>query len=96
MHTYVIAQSVKDRLMRRQGKILSHDTIDAARTALVVVDMQNFFVAEGAALEVPLAREIVPNINRLAKAVPRGGTVVWIQTSAKDALTRGAIITSTC
>ena len=89
MHTYVIPQHVKARLMRRQGKLLSHDTIDAARTALVVVDMQNFFVAEGAALEVPISREIVPNINRLAKAIrAAGGTVVWVQTSAKEALTR--------
>ena len=35
------------RLLRRQGKLVSHETIDAARTALVVVDMQNYFVAEG-------------------------------------------------
>jgi ureidoacrylate peracid hydrolase len=89
MHNYAIPQRVKERLMRRQGKLLSHDTIDAARTALVVVDMQNFFVAEGAALEVPISREIVPNINKLAKAIrAAGGAVVWVQTSAKDGLTR--------
>src|SRR3954464_6561107 len=72
MHSYVTPQSVKDRVLRRQGKVLSHDTIDAGRTALVVVDMQNYFVAEGFAAEVPEARDIVPNINRMAGA-PRGG-----------------------
>jgi ureidoacrylate peracid hydrolase len=87
MHRYVTPQSVKDRVLRRQGKLLSHETIDAGRTALVVVDMQNYFVAEGFAAEVPEAREIVPNINRMAKALrSAGGTVVWIQTTAVGAV----------
>ncbi len=87
MHRYTVSNSVKQRLLQRQGKLLSHDTIDAARTALVVVDMQNHFVAEGFPAEVPLSREIVPTINRLAKAVRNaGGEVVWIQTTATGAL----------
>jgi ureidoacrylate peracid hydrolase len=87
VHPYSIPASVKDRVMRRQGKLPSHDTIDAARTALVVVDMQNYFVAEGFPLEVPAARGIVPNVNRLARALrAAGGTVVWVQTSAAGAL----------
>jgi ureidoacrylate peracid hydrolase len=87
MHRYVIPESVKERVIRRQGKLLSHDTIEAGRAALVVVDMQNYFVAEGFPLEVPLARAIVPNINRMAKAMrAAGGTVVWVQTTAAGAL----------
>ena len=87
MHPYVTPQSVKDRVLRRQGKLFSHETIDAGRTALVVVDMQNYFVAEGFAAEVPAARGVVPNINRMAKALrAAGGTVVWIQTTAVGAL----------
>jgi ureidoacrylate peracid hydrolase len=87
MHRYAIPQSVKDRVIRRQGKLFSHDTVDAARTALVVVDMQNYFVAEGFPLEVPAARDIVANINRLAKALrAAGGTVVWVQTTSVGAL----------
>ena len=87
MHPYVTPQSVKDRVMRRRGKLLSHETIDAERTALVVIDMQNHFVAETYAQEVPEARAIVPNINRLAKALrAAGGTVVWVQTTARGAL----------
>jgi ureidoacrylate peracid hydrolase len=87
MHPYTIPASVKDRVLRRQGKLVSHDTIDAARTALVVVDMQNYFVAEGFPLEVPVARSIVPNINRLAQALrAAGGTVAWLQTSSAAAL----------
>src|SRR5580698_5939922 len=87
MHDYTIPAFIKDRVIRRQGKLLSHDIIDAARTALVVVDMQNYFVAEGFPLEVPMARQIVPNINRLARALrAAGGTVVWVQTSSNGAL----------
>ena len=87
MHRYVTPQSIKDRVLRRQGRLFSHETIDAGRTALVVVDMQNYFVAEGFAAEVPEARDIVPNINRMAKALrSAGGTVVWIQTTAVGAL----------
>jgi ureidoacrylate peracid hydrolase len=87
MHRYTISDDVRERLLRRQGKMFSHDTIDAARTALVVVDMQNFFVAEGYPAEVPLSREIVPAINRLARAVRAAGApVVWIQTTATGAL----------
>jgi ureidoacrylate peracid hydrolase len=81
------SDAVKERLLRRQGKLISHGEIDAARTALVVVDMQNHFVAERFPAEVPLAREIVPTINRLARAMrAAGGHVVWVQTTATGAL----------
>ncbi len=87
MHPYATPQSVKDRVLRRQGRLITHDTIDAARTALIVIDMQNYFVAQGFASEVPMAREIVPNINRVANALrAAGGTVAWLQTTATGAL----------
>ena len=97
MHRYVTPQSVKDRVLRRQGKLLSHETIDAGRTALVVVDMQNYFVAEGFAAEVPEARDIVPNINRMAKALrAAGGTVVGSRPRRSARWSSGATTTSTC
>jgi ureidoacrylate peracid hydrolase len=87
MHRYVVSEAVKARLLERQGRLTSRDTIDAARAALVVVDMQNHFVAPGFPAEVPLSRGIVPNINRLARAMrAAGGTVVWIQTTAAGGL----------
>src|SRR5438309_4159715 len=42
------------------------DVIDPKKTAMIVVDMQNDFVAVGAAMETPAARAIVP---RLAEAL---------------------------
>jgi ureidoacrylate peracid hydrolase len=87
MHPYTSPGWVKDRVMRRQGKLASHETIDAGRTALVVVDMQNYFCTEGFPLEIPAARGIVPNINKLAHALrAAGGTVIWLQTSSAAAL----------
>ena len=60
--------------------------LDPARTALVVVDMQNAFMLPGVAHALcPMAEKIVPNINRLAQAVRlTGGTVIWIKTTFKD------------
>jgi ureidoacrylate peracid hydrolase len=45
--------------------------------------MQNAFMLEGVAHALcPMAKEIVPNINRLAETVrATGGTVVWIKTT---------------
>lgn len=86
MHQYVVSDAVKERVLRRQGKLTGHDRIDAPRAALLVVDMQNHFVAEGFPAEIATAREIVPTINRLARAMrAAGGNVVWIQTTANGA-----------
>lgn len=87
MHNYSVPDDVKRRVLQRKGRQFSLDVIDGARAALVVVDMQNYFVAPGFPSEVPAARGIVPNINRMA-ATMRGarGTVVWIQTTATGAL----------
>ena len=53
--------------------------------------MQNYFCDSGFPLEVPVAREIVPNINHIARAVrAAGGAVVWIQMTAIGALARWA------
>ena len=87
MHKYVTPNLVQDRVMKAQGKPHALDLIDAARTALVVVDMQKHYVAEGFPSEAPVAREIVPNINRMAAAVrAAGGKVVWVQTTSVGAL----------
>jgi ureidoacrylate peracid hydrolase len=87
MHNYIIPDSVKSRVLRRKGRPISLEAIEPARAALVVIDMQNHFVAEGFPSEVAPARDIVPNINRLARAMrAAGGTVIWIQTTATGAL----------
>ncbi|HSB76100.1 MAG TPA: isochorismatase family cysteine hydrolase [Terriglobales bacterium] len=55
-------------------------TIDAGRCALIVIDMQNAFVAKGAPFETPGARAMIPRLERLI-----GGArelqmpIVWTQ-----------------
>jgi nicotinamidase-related amidase len=81
MHQISIPQHVIDRVIRRQGKRHAHDDVPASKTALVVVDLQNYFMVPGQQAEIPLSREIVPNVNRLARVLrERGGLVVWIRT----------------
>ena len=86
MHRINIPQSVVDRVVARHGREHVHANLDPARTALVVVDMQNAFMLPGVAHSpCPMAQAIVPNINRLAQAVrDTAGTVVWIKTVYTD------------
>jgi len=80
MHPTQLPAHVVDRVVFRRGRLHGFESIEPRKTALVVVDMQNVFCAKGAAVEVPAAREIVSNINRLARATrASGGVVVWIQ-----------------
>src|SRR3972149_3867005 len=83
MHKMSISQSVIDRVVARRGREHIFDDLNPAKTALIVVDMQNgFMLPEVAHSPCPMALEIVPNINRLAQAVRgTGGAVVWIQTA---------------
>jgi len=79
VHRIEIAQQAVDISLRRRGAVQPFTTIEPRKTALLAVDMQTGFVASGAVAEIPVAREIVPNINRLADTLRReGGTIVWI------------------
>lgn len=85
MHDYIVPDHVKARAERRYGTLPF--PVDIRRCALVVIDMQNHFVAPGFPAEVPAARDIVPNINAAAAAMRAGGgQVVWVQTTATGAL----------
>ena len=74
-----IPQRVIDRVLRRRGRLHVYESLDAASTALLVVDLQVHFMREGSPSEMPSARAIVPTVNRLAAALrARGGHVVWV------------------
>src|SRR6516164_5400992 len=80
MHKVAIPPYVIGRVLERRGRLNPFDGLDPARTALIVVDLQNGFMAPGQPAEIAPAREIVPNVNRLAAATrAAGGSVVWIQ-----------------
>lgn len=80
MHKIKITKETIDAAVsRRGGREFAFADIDPGKTALIVIDMQNYFLEPGMAAEVPTAREIVPNINKIAGAL-RGadGKVAWV------------------
>ena len=73
-HDVKIPGYVIDRIMAKRGRLSVFDSFEAAKTALLVIDMQNFYVAE-----VDTAISIVPNINRIAAHCrEKGAAVFWV------------------
>lgn len=81
MHAIEIAPEIAARAMAaRGGRPRLFEAVDPARTAHVVIDMQNGFVEPGATVEIATAREIVPAINRISRAVRgAGGINIFVQ-----------------
>src|SRR5262245_5945367 len=74
-----IRREIVDRVIARRGRLHVFDALDPKRTALLVIDMQNAFVAPGAPVEVPAARDIVAPINRLAEELRKWRVpVIWV------------------
>ncbi len=86
MHKINISKSaIESARERRAGRLHAFENIDTSKTALLVIDMQKYFMEPGMAAEVPMARVIVPNINRLAsKLRETGGQVAWVVTTFSD------------
>ena len=55
-HSFSFPREIIERVAVRRGRLHPYDAIDPRRTALVVIDMQNAFLAPGAPVEIPLAR----------------------------------------
>jgi len=73
-HDVKIPEYVIERIMAKRGKLSVYDKFDPAKTAFLVIDMQNFYVAE-----VDTAISIVPNINRIAEVCRgKGVPVIWV------------------
>jgi len=85
MTKYEVPRELEQKLIARRGRLHAYDAFPAEKTALVVVDMQNFFMKAGELMAAEGSEAIVPNVNRLAKAVrDAGGRVVWIQAEVQD------------
>jgi ureidoacrylate peracid hydrolase len=80
MHKIAIDPVVLARITERRGGLHLLDRIVPSRTAHIVVDLQNGFMAPGQVAEIGTARDIVPNVNRISTALrAAGGLVVYIQ-----------------
>jgi ureidoacrylate peracid hydrolase len=79
MHRVEVRPEIVERVLARRGRYHWFDRLQADRTALLVIDMQETFCAPGAPAEVPVAREIVPAINELSRDLRTLGVpVIWI------------------
>ncbi len=80
MHKIAIPQSAIDRVLKRRDSLHVFNDLDPARTAHIVVDLQNGFMASDQPAEIAAAREIVPNVNRISASLrAAGGLNVFIQ-----------------
>ena len=87
MNGVTFAPSIIERVVARRGTEHIFADLDPQRTALIVIDLQYAFMDDeiGHAV-VPTARDIVPNVNRLAAAVrASGGGVFWIKNTFDEA-----------
>jgi nicotinamidase-related amidase len=76
----LLPEYVFDRVMKKRGRVRVFDRFDPRETALVVIDMQEFYVKDVAS-----AVAIIPTINRLAQALrERGGRVAWVSMVAGE------------
>jgi ureidoacrylate peracid hydrolase len=80
MHNISIPEAVIAQVKAQRGRLNRYDHLVGRKTALVVIDLQNAFMLPGMPVEVATAREIVPNVNKLAAATrAAGGKVVWVK-----------------
>lgn len=81
MHQVRISPEALEYARRqRGGRINMFDRLDLARTAHVIVDMQNGFLEPGAPVEVPAARDVVADVNAISRAIrAAGGTNVFLR-----------------
>ena len=83
MHKFEMPLDVQQSVLQRRDSLHPYARLAADRTALIVVDMQNYFMAPGMPACCDVARDIVPNVNRLADTIrSAGGMIVWIVTEA--------------
>jgi ureidoacrylate peracid hydrolase len=80
MHQADILDEVRERVTRNRGGVAVFNSLSPRQTAHIVVDLQNGFMAHGQIAETPMARTIVPNVNRISAALrAAGGSVIYTQ-----------------
>lgn len=79
IHDWTIAEREYARHIDRRGRKHAFETLEAPRSALVVVDLVPFFSEAN-----PYCAGIVPNVAALARAMrAAGGTVAWVLPSSE-------------
>src|SRR5581483_11219270 len=80
MQPTTVSEPIRERILKRRGRMRVFNDLDPSKMALVIVDMQNVFCQPGGALEIAASRDTAGNINRLADACRAAKIpVVWIR-----------------
>lgn len=83
VHEWRIAERECARQEERRGRRHAFETLEPARTALLVIDMVPFFVTESA-----YCQGIAGNLSAIADALrAAGGTVAWVVPADEDKMT---------
>jgi nicotinamidase-related amidase len=73
-HPSGIPEKIVKKVVARRGRLHAFESIEAGRTALVVIDLDTATVGSNEE-----CRQLVPRVNELAAAVRRaGGVVAWV------------------
>jgi nicotinamidase-related amidase len=74
VHDSTLPRWAVDKMARRRGRRYAFETIDPPRTALVVVDLMQSYIAQ-----TPCAASIVKPVTRIANSLRNaGGVVAWV------------------
>lgn len=80
IHTRVPDFAIERAKSRRGGRLHAFESINPRSTALLVVDMQNYFMQPTQAGEIDATREIISNVNQLAASMrASNGTIAWLR-----------------
>ena len=80
LHPSGIPEKIVRKVVARRGRLHAFESVDAARTALVVIDLDTATVGSNED-----CRRVVPVVNQLADAVRRaGGVVAWVLSRMTD------------
>jgi ureidoacrylate peracid hydrolase len=80
MHRISLSQEIVTMIEAQRGTLHPYQQLELRRTAHIIVDLQNGFMEPGAPVEVPVAREIVPNVNLISAAVrAQGGLNIFLR-----------------
>ena len=90
MHKIELSADVVKMIQSQRGTLHPHQRLNIERTAHIVVDLQNGFMEPGAPVEVPVARQIVPNVNLISAAMrTHGGRNIFLRMTV-DAASRAS------
>lgn len=77
----IIPKAIVEKVFKRRGRVHAFPSMDAARTALVVIDLDI-----GTGRDKANVQQVADNVNALAEAIrAKGGVIAWVTTPIQAA-----------